>query len=307
MENVINYDVLEVDKENEVVRYNDQLHKYWTKSSNQSCISVTTLIHNFTTFDESFWSSYKAFESLLGVDGFKIYKNKLLDSKIFNKQCLEQANISEEIFNSKRQEILDEWAVKRDASCVRGTAIHREHELGHLDGETPELKQLGLGGKFTTNVTNKIELGSQNVYPELLISWISADGKLRLAGQADLIIIDGNDLIVVDYKTNKSIDMKAFFDKKTKKSQTMKYPLNDLQDTNFWHYTMQLSTYAWMIKKAFPGINIKKLMLIHYDHDGNCTPYDCEYHEAHVERMLSYYKKELEHDEFKKSREKIIF
>ena len=72
MENVINYDVLEVDKENEVVRYNDQLHKYWTKSSNQSCISVTTLIHNFTTFDESFWSSYKAFESLLKLKRFGI-------------------------------------------------------------------------------------------------------------------------------------------------------------------------------------------------------------------------------------------
>ena len=29
----------------------------------------------------------------------------------------------------------------------------------------------------------------------------------------------------------------------------LKYPLNNIQDTNFWHYTLQLSTYAWMIQK----------------------------------------------------------
>ena len=176
-----------------------------------------------------------------------------------------------------------------------------------MSGETKELQHLGLGGKFEPITTNVIELGSQKVYPEILLSNISDDGEFRLAGQADLLIVDGNDVYILDYKTNESIDKKSFYDFSTKKSAMMKYPLNNLQDTNFWHYTMQLSTYAWMIEKKYPGVKIKLLMLIHYDHNGNCVTYECDYLKSDVEKMLSYYKKELEHEKFKESRKKIKF
>ena len=81
---VIDYDSLPVDKENDIVKYNDELHKYWVKGSNQSCISVTTLIHNFTVFDEDFWSSYKALESLITEEEFKQVKPDLLNFKKFD-------------------------------------------------------------------------------------------------------------------------------------------------------------------------------------------------------------------------------
>ena len=55
-EHEINFNELLVDKENSLVSYNDKLHKYWIKGTKQACISVTTLIHKFTTFDEEFWS-----------------------------------------------------------------------------------------------------------------------------------------------------------------------------------------------------------------------------------------------------------
>ena len=87
----------------------------------------------------------------------------------------------------------------------------------------------------------------------------------------------------------------------------MKYPLNNLDDSNFWHYSLQLSTYAWMIQKIDPRFNIKQLSLIHYDHDGGCTTYECDYLKKDVERMLAYYKKQVAHEKFKKSREKVRF
>jgi hypothetical protein len=637
-ENELDYNTLEVDKADETVYYNDKLHKYWTRKSHQSCISVTTLIHNYTVFDEDFWSSYKAIESLADPETFLGIKSLLLDSKKFNEGYLDMTNISKEDFLERKQEVLDEWAEKREASCLRGSAIHKNLELGHLAGDTKELQYLGLGGVFNTNTTNQIAPGVQAVYPELLLSRISPDGELRIAGQADLIIIDGFDVYILDYKgldlntpilttqgfkllkdinkddiifdkdgketrikniseihnnpcykiifdsgeeiiadhehrwlisfrkgtgkyqekvltteelkesldlykekknayylpkiintkpldrkdvdlpidpyilgywlgdgtsvagsitaenenfwkevenrgykygedisginrtelrtifglrtqlnnlnlinnkhipncyllasynqrlellrgfmdadgyynskrkrfvmattreyqadylvtllatlgvkpskiyakkycndkefdgwdvcftmkdnpflirnqdniecpktdkssfrviksvelidtvptkclevdspshtfligyslmpthnTNKEIKMKSYFDRKTKRSQMMVYPLNNLEDTNFWHYTLQLSTYAWMIEKIDPRFKIKSLTLIHYDHDGNVTTYDCEYRKKDVERMLAHYKQKLKHDEFKKSRQKIIF
>lgn len=113
--------------------------------------------------------------------------------------------------------------------------------------------------------------------------------------------------LIPTHNTNKEIKTKSYFDRKARKSSTMKYPLNNIQDTNFWHYTLQLSTYAWMIQKINPKFNIKKLILIHYDHDNNETTYECEYLKNDVERMLAFYKKQLEHDEFKLKHKKITF
>ena len=307
MGEIIEYDKLQIDKENDAVSYNDELHKYWTKDSKQNCISVTTLIHRYTTFDEEFWSSYKAIEALIGEEMFKATaKPGLLDTKKFNINMLGEYNIDVETFYMQKAQILKEWNEKRETSCIRGTAIHRQHELEHLAGRTKELQHLGLGGTFNSNITNRLEPG-KNIYPELLLSRISEDGKLRLAGQADLVIVDGFDVYILDYKTNKSIDMKSYFDRKTKKHSMLKYPLNNIQDTNFWHYTLQLSTYAWMIQKHDPRFEIKQLLLLHYDHDGGNATYECEYLKNDVERMLAYYKKEMENDEFKRSKEKIIF
>jgi len=298
---------LKIDKENEEVQYNDELHKYWTKESDLSCISVTTLIHQFTTFDEDFWASYKALESIISKEDFATVKKELYTHKKFIDSHYERFGVTKDEFLEAKKSILAEWEEKRETSCVRGTAIHREQELAHLAGNTKELKELQLDRKkFTTDTSNKIKLGERGVYPELLLSRISKDGKLRIAGQADLIIIDGFDVYILDYKTNKKIDMKSFYDRTKRKSSRMKYPLNNLDDTNFWHYSLQLSTYAWMIQKIDPRFNIKSLILIHYDHDGGVTNYECDYLKRDVERMLAFYKQKLEHDEFKKSQQKIL-
>ena len=306
-DNEINYQDLEIDKSNSSVNYNDKLHKYWIKGNLLPCISVTTLIHKFTTFDEAFWSAYKTLEALIDEDTFKSVKGDLLKTKTFNYYLLEQLNIDKEVFEEKRQEILNEWEIKRETSCIRGSGIHRDRELEHLSGMTPEIQNLGLGGKFNLNVTNSLTLGEQGVYPEVLLSYISDDLEFRLAGQADLVIVDGHSIYVIDYKTNKEIKMKSYYDRNTKSSQMMKYPLNNLEDTNFWHYSLQLSTYAWMIEKNYPGVVINKLVIIHYDHEGNCTPYECEYLKNEVERMLDFYKRETEYNKLMESRKKISF
>lgn len=99
--------------------------------------------------------------------------------------------------------------------------------------------------------------------------------------------------MIPTHNTNKKIDLKSGFDKKTMSTVKMKYPLNKLDDTNYWHYTLQLSTYAWMLQKINPDFIIKDLMLLHVDHDGNETLYHCDYLKHEVEKMLYDYKKSL--------------
>jgi hypothetical protein len=87
----------------------------------------------------------------------------------------------------------------------------------------------------------------------------------------------------------------------------MKYPLNTLDDCNYWHYAMQLSTYAWMLQKINPNFVIKDLILNHYDHNGNNTLYHCDYLKDEVERMLCFYKKELISEKRKAERKRIEY
>lgn len=286
---------MKIDKQNGAIAFSEDEHVYWDVNDNERYISVTTLIHSFTQdFDADFWSAYKALEKLLPKESWSLEKKQLLNKKKFDKNILDMYDISEDAFNKEQQDILDAWEEKKNAACERGTKIHSEIE--HSFYNNPKditLQKFGVGGKFECKkdyTELDIEYG---VYPEYLIYYKCPDSTLRLAGQIDLIIKSGDEITIVDHKTNEKIDVKSGFDTHTKSEAKMKYPLNNLMDCNFYHYTLQLSTYAWMLQKINPDFIIKDLILNHYDHNGNNTLYHCEYLKSDVERMLKYYKKQL--------------
>ena len=300
---------MKIDKQNGNVCFNDENHCYWNVNDNEKYISVTTLIHQFTQpFDKEFWSAYKALEKLIPKDSWAIEKKSLLNSKKFDKSILDVYDISENDFNKTQQDILDSWDEENRKSCERGTQIHSDIENSfYKKPKDISLKKFGIGGKFECK-KDHTELDLEyGVYPEYLIYRESEDGILRIAGQVDLIIKSGNEITIVDHKTNKKIEQKSFYNSKTRTSDKMKYPLNNLDDVNFYHYTMQLSTYAWMLQKINPNFVIKDLILNHYDHDGKNTLYHCEYLKDEVERMLHFYKKQVILDKQKEKRKRIEY
>lgn len=288
--------MMQIDKRNGNVCFNDENHKYFdVNDESKQYISVTTLIGKYEQeFNKDFWSSYKALEKLLPKDSWQLEKKSLLASKKFNKEILSTYDISENDFNKAQQDILDEWDKNNREACERGTKIHSELENSfYKAGKNVNLQKFGIGGKFECKKDySDLDL-EYGVYPEYLIYRESNDGILKIAGQIDCIVKSGNDIILIDHKTNKKIDLKSGFNTQTKSTAKMKYPLNNLDDCNFWHYTMQLSIYAWMLQKINPNFVIKDLILNHYDHEGNNTLYHCEYRKHDVEKMLYHYKKEL--------------
>ena len=301
---------MEIDKRNGNVCFNDLNHCYLDINYNsKKYISVTTLIGKYEQpFDEDFWSKYKALEKLLPKESWNIEKKSLLNTKKFKKEILDLYNITELEFNKTQQEILDEWDRKKNEACTRGTKIHSDIENSFYSKQKNiDVQKFGVGGKFECKkdyTDLDLEYG---VYPEYLIYRESEDGILRLAGQIDLLIKNGNEITLVDHKTNQKIDKTSGFDTKTKQNVKMKYPLNNLPDCNFYHYTMQLSTYAWMLQKVNPNFVIKDLILNHYDHSGNNTLYHCEYLKRDVERMLIDYKKQIVLENARAKRAKIDY
>lgn len=303
---------MKIDKSNGNVKYNDEEHLYW--DDNGKFISVTTLIGKFCQpFDSDYWSSYKAIERVLDKETFKIAKKDLQNNVSIDK-IIEAFDIDREDFNSAKQDILDEWQKKNIEACERGTKIHADLEHSFTKKKETDMKKYGLGGKFLINTNDSLNKSNielldidKGVFPEYLIYRISDDNKFRLAGQIDLLIKDGNDIYIRDYKTNSKIDEKSYYNPRTKKYQMMNYPLNNLMDCNKVHYALQLSTYAWMLQKINPQFNIKQLILIHYDHDGNVTEIPVDYLKDDVIRMCKWYKKQLLIEETKNKRKPIEF
>lgn len=279
-------------KINGSVAFQEEGHKYFNLNDPSiTYTSVTTLIGKYEPeFDSDFVSRYKALERLLSADVWKREKGGIWKSHKIPDDFLKVYNISKEELNKVQQDILDEWAKINKESCERGTKIHAQLENSFYNaGSNVTLKKFGIGGKFECKKNyNELDL-EYGVYPEYLIYYDNPKIDLHIAGQIDLIVKSGNDITIIDHKSNKKIDLKGFYNNSTRSSEKLKYPLGTLDNCNFNVYQLQLSTYAWMLQKINPDFVIKDLILNHYDHEGNNTLYHCSYLKEEVEKMLKHF------------------
>lgn len=233
---------------------------------------------------------------MLDMETFLIIKKTLLSTKKFNEKILKKLNIDEELFYQKQEEIKQEYKRKREESCERGTMIHAMFENKMYESSSFDFSQFGfadLSGEYNCeNNYYKLDV-EKAVYPEFLISLESRDKILRVSGQIDLLIKNGNEITIIDYKTNLKINKTSFYNSATKSNEMMKYPLNNLMDCNFNHYQLQLSLYMYLLQQINPEFKCNALRLIHIDHDGKQHQIECEYLKEDVERMLKHYKKSI--------------
>ena len=210
------------------VVFDSESHTY-TKNK-KKLISVTTFIHK--------------------------YKNEF-DSDFFSKKIALREG-------KTQKEILDLWSAKAKKSCDIGTAIHKIFEdyingdYAVLNGEI-QIEFLELPIEYYLEFHLKAKVAIQfikdffvtnrliPVYTEHIVY------NDFLAGQIDLICKDQkNNFYILDFKTNDKIE-KYSYNKKMLKE------FNFLNDSNYYHYSLQLSIYKNMFKES----NIFKLYIIH--------------------------------------------
>lgn len=291
-----------VDKESEDAVFFDDTHEYFYKPTGEKGISVTTLIGEYSQpFDENFWSAYKALEEVCDMQTWIPLKKVLLARKKFNEKILDKLDIDRKLFDEKRTAILQSYEDKRRISCERGTEIHSILEQA-LYKRDPSIKKYGFGDKlpvFEGEYSRKLPDG---VYPEYMIAY--RDDDICLVGQIDLLIIEDGTIQIQDHKSNAKLEFKSYYNSATKSSVKMKPPLQNIDDANGQHYTLQLSIYAWMVQQIHPEYEVKRLCIHWIDHDNNEKFIDVPYLKDDVERLIKHYKKqkkiraELDKDNF---------
>lgn len=297
---MVNVNDIKIDKQNGDLCFNDEHHVYWnTRDPNRKYTSCTTLIGMYhPKFNSEFWSRKKAMDRILEGDPEKAkqFKTMVKLAKAWHPRFNESFGVTEEQLLLEKDVIEAEWKAINLESTTFGTAFHlkKEHEWYGKNGGSMVANRFGISGEFAVQKDDYRLEQESVVIPEFLIYYSCPDGIVNLAGQVDILVKRGNDILVGDWKTNRDgIKKTAFFDQTTKKSQTMFYPINNLLDTTYNHYNLQLSIYAWMLQKINPNFNIKLLRLIHVDRNEKETIFDVEYLKDDVTRLLKHYKKQL--------------
>jgi hypothetical protein len=212
------------------VVFDSESHTY-TKNKKQ-LTSVTTFIHKF--------------------------KNEF-DSDFFSKKIALRDNKTQE-------EVLKEWSNKAKKSREIGTAIHKifedytNKEYSILNNEF-QFNFLELPVEYTLEFLEKSKIAVKfineffitNRLVPIYSEYIVYDNYL--AGQIDMICKDKKDnYYILDFKTNDKIEKYSY-------NKKMKGIFNFLNDSSFYHYSLQLSIYKQMFDKEIKGIylvHIKK-------------------------------------------------
>lgn len=161
------------------------------------------------------------------------------------------------------KEILEAWENESQRAIKLGNFYHNQREADLLSLDTierygvkmPIVKPIIDNSGVKLAPEQKLEDG---VYPEHFVYLKSA----ALCGQADLVEIVNNTINITDYKTNKEIKEKGFTNWEGI-TKMMYNPVGHLDDCNLNHYNLQLSIYAYIIKKHNPKLKIGKLIVQH--------------------------------------------
>jgi hypothetical protein len=189
-----------------------------------------------------------------------------------------------------KEEILEEWRVIKEAALTKGTAYHEAFEAKLLEGKNVHPSNWTDGKKYAHNLVNL----APGVHPELILYNL----KYGITGTADIVeIYEDKSFSLKDHKTSKKIEFQSFrkFDPiyKDRRPVMMRPPLQHLEDCNGYHYTLQLSLYAFFLEQF--GYKCKELILHHVIFDENNEPcnvidYPLEYLKKECHTLLNHFK-----------------
>lgn len=209
------------------IRFEERGHVYYIKRE-KGYKSVTTLVHD--SFEK--FNADKIIDKMMASD-------KWPDSKYFG---------------MTKQEIKDSWKANGAEAAKMGTAMHAMFEY-YYNGIKQDVIDSYVGTPEYDYFMNFIR-----DHPELVpyrTEWNVYDEDYRIAGSIDMLFInDDGTISIYDWKRCKSIDRHNNFGKKC-----LREGLQHLDDTNYWHYALQLNIYKFILETKY-GLTVKDLHLV---------------------------------------------
>ena len=163
------------------------------------------------------------------------------------------------------QQVLDEWAYKRDFSCAKGTTCH-EYAQSLWSGEEWKFKDFDgsrnyeIAVDLIQNQANNFQNDYKDHLEHLIDELPIGSEEFNIASCVDHLFYNKltGGLVLVDYKTNSL--MEGYNKKAYKKA--MKVPLSHINDDALHHYHIQLSIYKYLIEK-YTGLKVDEMFIVY--------------------------------------------
>jgi len=219
------------------IAFDEPTHKYYVNGTCQGNISCTGFIHEFFSH---------------------------FDAKKTIQKMRKSANwATSKYFGRTDEEIMKEWNDNGKQASTAGTAMHLAieqymhaayNEIDPAVKDTPEwkyfLKFWNEHGADLEPYRSEWEVFTDSVQP------LTGERKIKLCGSIDMVYRRKSDgkFVIYDWKRSKEIKSENPF-------QAGLPPVEHLPDTNYWHYTLQLNVYKWILENYY-GLEVADLYLV---------------------------------------------
>lgn len=175
----------------------------------------------------------------------------------FVKNCFPEFNAD---FHAKRkaeslgitkEEVLEMWDKKGRESREQGTAMHEKIESYYLGKSVSADTTFELFKIFANKITLK----------PYRTEWAVYDWEQKIAGTIDFVDYQNGEYIIYDWKrSDKLIAKNGLPIKNSQYGEKALPPIENLDDSPYYHYALQLSLYKYILEKNY-GITVSKLRL----------------------------------------------
>lgn len=151
-----------------------------------------------------------------------------------------------EYYSMSKEEILEYWS----NNAQKGTDLHYDIECYY--NNIPRSNN-SIEYKYFMNFVR-----DHQDFVAFRTEWRIYSSKLKLAGSIDMVFIDPKTgkLKIYDWKRSKEIKKKGYNGKKALTKE-----LKHIDDCNFYHYSLQLNIYKYIIEKNY-GYEVDELCLV---------------------------------------------
>lgn len=258
--------------------------------------SVTCMIQSYHIFDKDFWLDYKALEAIIPAEQFEEIKVQLMRAG----KVRESVIPDKEQFQIKRAEIEADWKQKSEDAKAEGTKVHEDLQNAVISDPIYCKNTFGLPTDTLKVIEPTKPLEQDGIYTEYKMEVPINDYGI-LVGVADVIIKQGNKIKIIDYKTSDKIEKTARFNMAQGRKKSLAYPLCHVPDCNLNVYTLQLSTYAWMLQQLNPDLEIETLEIYHIKDYKLKKIYPVEYWKDTIDSLVKWH---IKHTKLKEDMKK---
>lgn len=227
------------------ITFQEKSHTYYINGNSSGVVSVTKLIH-------CFFPEFNAVEII----------RKMQESPKWP---------SNKYFGRSAEDIQEEWNRSGREASSAGTKMHLAIEKFMNGAEETISSDVKASREWTHFSEFWKDFGNElEPYRTEWEVWVE---EIKLAGSIDCVFRKRSDntFVIYDWKRSKEIKTENEF-------ESGMGPLEHLPNSNYWHYTIQLNMYRWILEKYY-GLKISDMYLI------ILHPNNTSYHRMRLNRM----------------------